>query len=503
MKKNNLPVSLECLRSLCYEGLERKVKQSETKKYLEVLEEELFIIETNKFEDYFLIWKDMIRFCESESILFTDGRGSLGNSLVCYILGITSINPLQYSLESGRFFKSNSEIPKICIDIEWGKKEEVYNYLKNKYGDGKVAKVIRYVYYTAQSFIREYGTQYDISPDNIDYVVSLVPVGFEISTERAFEIVPELQKMKLCNSELSNLIEKSKTIEGCVSHSAVHASAIVIAGENINKICPVKKNENSDSIIQIEKKNLELLGLVDFYIVECKSLHVMSEVEKEIRHKDSTFALRNIEINDQKIFESIGEGELHERHYMESSEMAILCKRVNPKNIMDLAIILAIFRPGPISAGILEEYIEKKNKDKLSFIHEDLNLILKETYGLIIFQEQVMAILKKIGHFSNGECNTFRKVCFGEEVWLDGAWTKSVDVLYELKSQFLSRGVLLGYKASQLENIWENLIKYSKYTFLKSHAVGYALTIYKFAFLRVYYNNIFKGVINRLGKNLK
>ena len=485
---NNYGVSSkEYLINICKTVLNKKFNNQVPKEYKERLKEELNIITKMNFEDYFLIVYDFILYAKKNNILVGPGRGSAAGSLVSYCLGITEIDPLKYGLLFERFLNPERiSMPDIDTDFPDDKRDEVINYVKEKYGLDHVAHIITYGTLKAKQVLRDVGRVLNYRPKELDQITKLIPfdANSPMTLDRAFETVIPFKKKISSEERYQRLFEIARKLEGNPRHESTHAAGIIMSKKPLNEIIPLIKVENDLYSSQYTMEYLEELGLIKMDFLGIRNLSIIAEVINNIN--DHNFDIRKIPLNDIKTFELIRNTNTLGVFQLESQGMKSLVKRMKPRNFDEIIMTIALFRPGPMEN--IPQFLENRNHpEKVNYIHEDIRDILEETYGIIIYQEQIMSIARKMAGFSYGKADILRKAMS----------KKKLKELESLREDFINGCLNNGYDKELSEEIYELILRFANYGFNKSHAAAYALIAYQMAYLKANYPAYFyKAVLN-------
>jgi len=467
------------LEQLCLKGLyERYAEPGEEIK--KRLFHELKVIEQMGFSGYFLIVWDFIRYAKEKGIMVGPGRGSAAGSLVAYTLGITDIDPIKYGLLFERFLNPERvSMPDIDVDFCFERRQEVIDYLYHKYGEERVAQIITFGTMAAKAAVRDVGRALEWSYSEVDKIAKLIPNVLGITLKEAIDITPELKGLYETNSRTRELLDLAMQIEGMPRHASVHAAGLVIAPEEIDRHLPLFKTSEGVVTTQFEKDTVEELGLLKIDLLGLRTLTViekaLSFIEKQTGQKIS---LKDISLTDEKTFKLLENGDTVGVFQLESQGMRQILKELKPSSIEDLIALVALYRPGPLGSGMVEDFINRRHQRvPVEYPHPDLEPVLKETYGVIVYQEQVMLIASILAGFSLGEADLLRRA-MGK---------KKPEIIAALKDDFIERSVARGYPREKAVEIF-NLIEYfAGYGFNKSHSAAYAFVAYYTAWLKANY----------------
>lgn len=466
--------SKKFLYDLSHKGLNRRLNGNIPKEYLERLEKELQVIDEMGFNDYFLIVYDYVLYSKKNNILVGPGRGSAAGSLVSYTLGITDIDPIKYHLLFERFLnKERITMPDIDIDFDANKRMEVIEYVTKKYGEKKVVGIITFNTLGAKQVIRDVGRVLNINQRMIDTIAKMCTKDLKNS----YKENPNLQKLINNSPELKKLYDISLHLEGLPRHISVHAAGVVMSNCNIDETIPLYKNQLGMYVTGYSKDYLEPLGLLKMDFLGISNLTLLDEVINNIRENEKiniTFA--NIPLDDKKTIELFKNGDTEGIFQFESSGMIKFLKKLKASSFNDIYAALSLYRPGPMDS--IDDYIKRKEgKIKIDYIHQDLEPILKETYGIIIYQEQIMQAAVTIAGYTLGEADILRRAMS----------KKKEDILIKEKAKFVERSLTRGYDLETINKVYDIILRFANYGFNKSHAVAYSVISYKMAFLKTHF----------------
>lgn len=465
------------LRELCEQGLNEKYPEI-TDVLTERLEYELGVINKMGFAAYFLIVWDFINYAKNNGIAVGPGRGSAAGSLVAYTLGITDLDPLRYNLIFERFLNPDRiSMPDIDTDFEDAKRDQVIKYVIEKYGKDRVASIITFGALKARAVIRDVGRVLDVPLNEVDKIAKLIPGGPGASLDKAYNDIPDLKAIIDSHPRYKKLFEISRILEGINRHAGTHAAGIVIGHEDLSNIVPLYADTKTGNIsTQYDGGFLEEVGLLKMDFLGLKNLTVIQKALEQIKlNKNIELDLKTLPLDDPKVFELLKKGESLGVFQLESSGMQELMRNLKPEVFEDIIALIALYRPGPLNSGMAEEFIQRKNNPhKIKFDHPLLEDILKETYGVIVYQEQVMAIAKVIGGFTMAKADELRKA-MGK---------KLADKMEALKELFMKGAEEQEIDLRFAERLYGQMAKFGEYGFNKSHSAAYALITYQTAYLK-------------------
>ncbi|HEX9021990.1 MAG TPA: DNA polymerase III subunit alpha [Nitrospirota bacterium] len=483
------------MAELSRKGLEERFQEIESVRgagsidreaYKKRLEYEIDMIGEMGFAGYFLIVWDFINYAKQHGIPVGPGRGSAAGSLVAYTLRITDLDPLPYNLLFERFLNPERiSMPDIDVDFCMDRRDEVLKYVTEKYGQDHVTQIITYGTMLAKGVIRDVGRVLDIPYAEVDKVAKLVPNTLGIKLNQAMEQEPKLRDLRK-DPRMSELIEIALNLEGQVRHASKHAAGVVISEEPLTEYLPLFKTPKDEIITQFDMKGVEKIGLVKFDFLGLRNLTVIRKAEDLINqrlqkapleHTDA-FSVSRLRLDDQKVYELLGRGENAGIFQVESSGMRDILVRMKPNCFEDLIAINAIYRPGPIKGGVVDDFIKrKKGATKITYELPQLEPILKETYGLIVYQEQVMQIARELAGYSLGGADLLRRA-MGKKI---------KEEMAQQKEKFLSGAAEKRVPQAKAEKIFDLMENFAEYGFNKSHSAAYALITYQTAYLKAHY----------------
>ncbi len=485
---NNLD-TFTYLKQLCIEGLKKHFGNSVASIYQERLKYELSVINKMGFCNYFLVVWDYVKFAKNSGILVGPGRGSAAGSLVAYLLDITTIDPIVYNLIFERFLNPERiTMPDIDIDFEYTRREEVINYCINKYGSKKVAPIITFGTLGAKQVLRDVGKTLDISLSDIDYFTKLFDSRLKLQDN--VQNNPQIADYLKINEQFTKLFKIALKFEGLKRHTSIHAAGIVMSRNNLDEVIPLVKNHDNFYLTGYSMEYLEELGLLKMDFLALRNLTLIKDVLADI----SNLTFDSIPLNDKKalaIFTNVNTIGIFQ---FESQGMMNFLRKFRPNTFEDIFAALALFRPGPMAN--IDSYIRrKKGIDKIDYLDSSLENILKSTYGIIIYQEQIMQIASTLAGYSYGEADILRRAMS----------KKKEDVLLKEKDKFIKGSIAKGYTLDLATKVYDLILKFASYGFNRAHSVAYAMISYKMAYLKAYYpaffiKNLLSMVIGSEGK---
>ncbi|RMA79086.1 DNA polymerase-3 subunit alpha [Metamycoplasma subdolum] len=475
--------SKQFLRYLLKQKLTQKFNEKTfTKEYQKRLEYELSIIEKLNFEDYFLIIQDYVNWAKNNKISIGPGRGSASGSLVSFILGITEIDPLKYGLLFERFLNPERvSMPDIDVDVQDNRRDEVIEYLIKKYGEKRVANIVTFSTLGKKSAIRDVLRVYGVSPSLINEISKSI-------SDEDINLVEEYQKNQkfallmarienITNLLITQIVYNSSKLEGLYRQTGTHAAGIVISPKNIEEIIPTYFLSNNVQQVQSAMENLEPFGLLKMDILGLKTLTTIQEILDKINEgKKEEFKLKNINFNDKKTFELLTSGQTTGIFQLESPGMIKTLQKVKVSTFNDIVAVISLFRPGPMLN--LTTYARRKHGiEKVPKISPEFDKIVEETYGIIVYQEQIMQIAQKVAKMSYGEADILRRAIS----------KKKLDEMERLKEKFIKDSIKNNYPKQISEKIYAAIEEFASYGFNKAHAVSYAYLSYQMAYLKAHF----------------
>jgi len=465
---------------LCEEGLKKRYGDPVPAKIKEQVEYELKVINDMGYSAYFLIVWDFVNYARQNGIMVGPGRGSAAGSLVSYALGITNIDPLKYGLLFERFLNPERvSMPDIDIDFCFERRNEVIEYVSSKYGKTHVAQIITFGRMMARQAVRDVGRALGWSYGDVDKIAKLIPSTPGVTLEKALSANPQLQSLAEQNKDVGSLLSFARRIEGLCRHASVHAAGVVISNQPLMNYVPLQKMNEGEIVTQFDMDALQDLGLLKMDFLGLRTLTIIERALKIIKNTHQTNVdLDRIPLDDPETYRLLSRGETVGVFQLESGGMKELLKRLKPEGIEDLIAILALYRPGPLGSGMIEDFIERKHgRVKVTYPHESLASILRETYGVIVYQEQVMKIASQFAGFTLGQADILRRA-MGK---------KKPEVMREQREKFIQGALKQGHDRNTAEEIF-NLIEYfAGYGFNKSHSAAYAVISYQTAYLKAHY----------------
>lgn len=482
--------SCEYLRFLCYQGFDRIYKEeNRDEDKVERLEYELSIIKQMGYVDYFLIVGDFIRYAKDNGIMVGPGRGSAAGSLVAYCLGITNIDPIKYSLLFERFLNPERiSMPDIDIDFCFERRQEVIDYVVEKYGKDRVAQIITFGTMAARAAIRDVGRALDIPYGDVDVIAKMIPFQIGMNIDKALELNPELRQRYGEDERVGELIDTARLLEGMPRHASTHAAGVVISKEPVTEYVPLQKNEDSITT-QFTMGLLEELGLLKMDFLGLRTLTVIRDaVNLVYKNYNKHIEIDELEMNDKKAFKLIGEGKTAGVFQLESAGMTQFMKELQPSSLEDIIAGVSLYRPGPMDQ--IPRYIKNKNNPGLiKYHHPLLEDILDVTYGCMVYQEQVMQIVRDLGGYSMGRSDLVRRAMSKKKISVMEQERKNfIYGIDDDEGNIIVKGAIRnGVDEKTANKIFDEMMDFASYAFNKSHAAAYAVIAYQTAWLKCYY----------------
>ncbi len=479
----------EYLRHLCMNGLKHIYGRDLSNEKVERLEYELGVIRQMGYVDYFLVVWDFIKYAKDNGIMVGPGRGSAAGSLVSYTLGITSIDPLKYNLLFERFLNPERvSMPDIDIDFCYERRQEVIDYVVRKYGEDRVAQIITFGTMAARAAIRDVGRALDIPYNEVDVVAKMIPFQIGMNIEKALEINPELRAAYNEDEKVRELIDTARLLEGMPRHSSTHAAGVVISKDPINEYVPLQKNDESITT-QYVMGHLEELGLLKMDFLGLRTLTVVRDaVELAKKNYNADFDINKMSMDDPAVFRLISEGRTSGVFQIESGGMTQFMKELQPVSLEDIIAGISLYRPGPMDQ--IPRYIRNKNNtDSIKYDHPLLKNILDVTYGCMVYQEQVMQIVRDLAGYSMGRSDLVRRAMAKKKISvMEQERQNFIHGIVDDNGNIVVKGaVRSGVDEATANKIFDEMMDFASYAFNKSHAAAYAVVAYQTAWLKCYY----------------
>ncbi|MGX8834161.1 DNA polymerase III subunit alpha [Amedibacillus sp. YH-ame6] len=468
--------SEEFLRSLCQKGLMKRMdfKQIPTV-YQKRLDYELDIIIRMQYADYFLIVWDFIRFAKTRDIYIGPGRGSAAGSLVSYCLGITHVDPIKYDLLFERFLNPERvSMPDIDTDFPDNRRDEVIQYVKERYGTHRVSHIITFNTLAAKQVLRDVGRSMNINIREIDTLCKMVPYMPKVTLDYTYHNVPRFKQMINSSDKYKQLFMVSKQLEGLPRHSSLHAAGIIMSNVSIEEVCPLIDVDEGMCASQFTMEYMEELGLIKMDFLGLRNLTIIDDVVRHIQKgAKKDFDIMRIPLDDKKTFQLIQAVDTMGVFQLESEGMKNLIRQMKPHCFEDIVATVALFRPGPMEN--IPEYLKRReHPETIDYIHPVLEPILKHTYGIMIYQEQIMQAAQTMAGFSLGKADNLRKAIS----------KKKGSELVKLQQDFIDGAIQKGFEKQVAEHVYELIMKFANYGFGRAHSVAYGMIAYQMAYLK-------------------
>jgi len=461
--------------------IRKKNPAAEEKTYRERLDYEIGVINKMGFPGYFLIVADFINYAKNNGVPVGPGRGSAAGSLVAYSLGITDLDPLEHGLIFERFLNpSRISMPDIDVDFCINGRDKVLDYVSRRYGGGDyVAQIITFGKLKTRAVIRDVGRALDIPLAEVDAIAKLVPDVLNIKLDQALEQEPKLRELEQSRSDVAELIAICRTLEGLPRHASTHAAGVVIGDKPLVEYLPLYKGKKGEVVTQLDMKLVENIGLVKFDFLGLRNLTVIDNTLALIKEQGRPVPdLSNLDFADPATFELLGKGDTTGVFQLESSGMKDLLVRLRPESFADITALVALYRPGPLESGMVADFVDRKHgRKEVVYMIDDLAPILKDTYGVIVYQEQVMKIASALASYTMAEADGLRKA-MGKKI---------AAMMAEHRERFVKGAVKNGHDEEKAKALFDLMEKFGGYGFNKSHSAAYALIAFQTAYLKAHY----------------
>ena len=477
--------SWEYLNELCFRGLEERY-QPATEELKERLNYELSTIRNMGYVDYFLIVWDFIKYARDHDIMVGPGRGSAAGSLVAYTLGITQLDPIRYDLLFERFLNPERvSMPDIDVDFCFERRQEVIDYVRRKYGDDCVVQIVTFGTLAARGVIRDVGRVMDLPYAQVDTIAKMIPQELNITIDKALQMNPELKKVYEDQKEIHDLIDTAKRLEGLPRHTSMHAAGVVISQKDVSEYVPLSRASDGSIVTQFTMTTLEELGLLKMDFLGLRTLTVIQNAVHLIEQDAGVkLDMQHIDYNDKKVLDSLGTGRSDGVFQLESAGMKNFMKELKPQSLEDVIAGISLYRPGPMD--FIPQYIRGKNRpDTIKYDCPQLEPILKPTYGCIVYQEQVMQIVRNLAGYTLGRSDLVRRAMSKKKAAV--MEKERQNFVYGNEEEGVPGCIANGISEQTANKIYDDMIDFAKYAFNKSHAAAYAVVSYQTAFLKYYY----------------
>ncbi len=477
--------SWEYLNYLCNEGLKKRYPAVD-EPLKERLEYELSVIQSMGYVDYFLIVWDFIKYAKDHGIMVGPGRGSAAGSIVAYCLGITSIDPIRYQLLFERFLNPERvSMPDIDVDFCYERRQEVIDYVVEKYGADRVVQIVTFGTMAAKGVIRDVGRVMDLPYAFVDGIAKMIPKELNITLDRALTMNPELKKLYQEDEQVRELIDMSKRLEGLPRHTSMHAAGVVISQKAVDEYVPLSLGSDGSVTAQFTMTTLEELGLLKMDFLGLRTLTVIQDAARLAGESSGTeIDLDRIDYDDKKVLDSIGTGRTDGIFQLESGGMKNFMKELKPQNLEDIIAGISLYRPGPMD--FIPQYIKgKDHTESITYDCPQLEPILAPTYGCIVYQEQVMQIVRDLAGYTLGRSDLLRRAMSKKKG--DVMLKERQNFVYGNADEGVPGCVANGIDEKIANKIYDEMVDFAKYAFNKSHAAAYAVVAYQTAWLKYYY----------------
>lgn len=477
--------SWEYLNKLCYEGLEERYHPV-TEELRERLKYELDTIQTMGYVDYFLIVWDFIKYARDHEIMVGPGRGSAAGSLVAYTLGITKLDPIRYQLLFERFLNPERvSMPDIDIDFCFERRQEVIDYVVRKYGKDRVVQIVTFGTLAARGVIRDVGRVLDLPYAQVDTIAKMIPNELNITINKALDMNPELKKKYEEDSQIKYLIDMSRRLEGLPRHTSMHAAGVVISQKDVDEYVPLSRASDGSITTQFTMTTLEELGLLKMDFLGLRTLTVIQNAVKLVERSTGTaLDMDKIDYNDPAVLRMIGSGKCEGVFQLESAGMKNFMKELKPQSLEDIIAGISLYRPGPMD--FIPQYIKGKNHpEEITYDCPQLEPILEPTYGCIVYQEQVMQIVRDLAGYTLGRSDLVRRAMSKKKAAVMAK--ERQNFVYGNPDEGVPGCISRGIDEKVANKIYDDMTDFAKYAFNKSHAAAYAVVSYQTAWLKYYY----------------
>ena len=474
------------LKELCEKGLVKRYGDPPPEELKERLAYELDTIKNMGYVDYFLIVWDFIRFAKSQDIAVGPGRGSAAGSIVAYCLEITNIDPIRYQLIFERFLNPERvSMPDIDIDFCYERRQEVIDYVYEKYGKDKVVQIITFGTMAARMAVRDVGRVMNIPYAQVDKVAKMIPMELGITIEKALKHNPELRQAYEADEVTKNLIDMSMRLEGLPRHTSIHAAGVVIGSEPLDEFVPLSRGADNVITTQFTMTTIEELGLLKMDFLGLRTLTVIQDAVRMVEKKTGQpLDINAIDYDDPEVYEMIGQAKTDGVFQLESAGMKSFMRELKPGNLEDIIAGISLYRPGPMD--FIPKYIKgKNNKDSIRYSCPELEEILEPTYGCIVYQEQVMQIVMKLAGYTLGRSDLVRRAMSKKKA--DVMAKERANFVYGNEEEGVEGCIRRGIPEDVANHVFDEMIDFAKYAFNKSHAAAYAVVAYQTAWLRCHY----------------
>jgi len=467
------------LEKLCREGLKKRYKEV-TPEIEERLNHELEVIRQTGFGDYFLVVWDFVNYARQKGIRVGPGRGSAAGSIVSYLLGITDLDPIKHGLLFERFLNAERiTMPDIDIDFCYERRDEVIDYVTEKYGKEKVAQIITFGTMAARAATRDAGRVFNIPYGQVDKIAKLIPETPGMTIDEALRISPDLAREYEENETTMKIIDTAKALEGMARQDSIHAAGVVISVDDLNNYVPLQKKGDAETVTQYRMDDIKNIGLLKMDFLGLRTLSVIDNALKIVKRTENLeIDIDSVDFEDKKTFQMLRRGESTGVFQLESSGMRSLLRDLQPTTFEDIINLLALYRPGPLGSNMVKDFVDRRHgRQPISYLHDSLEHILKDTYGIIVYQEQVMRIASELAGFTMSEADILR-----------GAMSKKKpEVLAEQREKFIGGAISNNINEETAGQIFDLMVHFAGYGFNRSHSAAYAVISFQTAYLKANY----------------
>lgn len=463
------------LRMICEEGLVLRYGKQADSAVRERLDYELDVISRMGFADYFLIVWDFIRYARERGIAVGPGRGSAAGSLVAYVLQITNIDPVKYKLLFERFLNPERiSMPDIDVDFSYERRDEVIDYVVHKYGADRVAQIITFGTMAARAAVRDVGRALAIPLSTVDRIARMIPAELGITLERALAKSRALRQAVEESSQAQELMELARAVEGLPRHASTHAAGVVISRNPLTEYVPLQQGHDGHALTQYAMEALEEVGLLKMDFLGLKNLTLLEQTVRLVQEQEGiALDLNTLALDDERTYRLLSDADTVGIFQLESPGMRHVLREVKPSTFEDIVAVLALFRPGPMEF-IPDFAAAKHGKKQVTYLHPVLEPILKDTYGFILYQEQIMQIASAVAGFTLGEADILRRAVS----------KKKRELLQEQREKFVAGALKQGYEEALAHQLYDMIVRFADYGFNRSHSAAYAMIAYHMAYLK-------------------
>jgi len=468
----------EYFEKLCNEGFNKKMGKDYPQKYMERLLYELEVIKNTGFAGYFLIVADFINYAKEHGIPVGPGRGSAAGSLVAYCLGITDIDPIKYDLIFERFLNPERiSMPDIDVDFCKKGRDEVIRYVSDKYGKDNVAQIITFGTMQSKAAVRDVGRALGMPYAEVDKIAKLI-VSTDNGIEKAIREEPQIKELYSQDGRVKELLDNAMVLEGLARHASTHAAGIVISNKHLTEYLPLYRGQHDETVTQYDMRIIEKIGLIKIDFLGLETLTLIDSVVKLLHAENIDIDINTIPLDDPETYKLLSSGNTAGVFQLESRGMRDLLVKLKPTKFDDIMPLIALYRPGPLKSGMVDEFIRRKNNPAhIKYETPELEDILHDTHGVIIYQEQIMKIASKLASFSLKDSDALRK-----------AISKKIpEALEKYKEQFIQGAISNNVSSKAAERIYDIILRFGEYGFNKSHSTAYGLIAYQTAYLKAHY----------------